>query len=123
MREVPGGVFSTWAQTLKPGDALEAAKPEGRFCLGGEKRALLIAAGSGITPMVALAQSALANGAEVTLLFGNRTSNSIMFRRDIEALKDRYLGRFRLVHVLSREAQDVPALNGRLDIEKLVNSV
>ena len=93
--------------------------PEGRFVDRGGDRIVLIAAGSGITPMVSIAAAALARGAEVTLIYGNRTTGSIMFRSALEALKDRYLDRFSLIHVLSREPQDVALLNGRIDAEKI----
>lgn len=119
IRAVEGGVFSTFAQGLRPGDRMRALPPEGRFVYDGQARVLLIAAGSGITPMIAIAQVALANGAEVTLVYGNRDSGSIMFRAELERLKDSYLDRFRLFHCLSRETQDVAFLNGRITGEKL----
>ena len=119
IRRVPGGAFSDWAQGLAPGDVVEAMPPEGRFVAGAEASVLLIAAGSGVTPMVAIAAEALERGAEVALLYGNRTSGSIMFLGALEAMKDRYMGRFRLIHVLSREAQDVALLNGRVDGAKV----
>lgn len=119
IKQVDGGAFSTWAQGLQAGDRVQVMPPEGRFRLGDETRLLLIAAGSGITPMVAIAGAALARGAEVTLVYGNRTTSSIMFRAALDALKDRYMNQFTLVHVLSREAQDVPLLNGRIDAAKI----
>ena len=119
VRRVPGGAFSEFAQGLRPGDAVEAMPPEGRFVAGGEGSVLLIAAGSGVTPMVAIAAEALERGAQVALLYGNRASGSIMFLDALEAMKDRYMGRFRLIHVLSREAQDVAVLNGRVDGAKV----
>ena len=119
VRHVPGGAFSEFAQALRPGDTVEAMPPEGRFVSGGESSVLLIAAGSGVTPMVAIAAEALERGASVTLLYGNRASGSIMFKDALEAMKDRYLGRFRLIHMLSRERQDVALLNGRVDGAKV----
>ena len=119
VRRVPGGAFSDWAQALRPGDVVEAMPPEGRFVSGAEDEVLLIAAGSGITPMVAIAAEALDRGASVTLVYGNRASSSIMFKDALEAMKDRHLGRFRLIHVLSRERQDVALLNGRVDGAKV----
>lgn len=119
VKAVPGGAFSTFAQGLKPGDRVQVMPPEGRFLLRDEARVLLIAAGSGITPMISIAAAVLARGGEVTLVYGNRTSGSIMFRAALDALKDRYLDRFTLLHVLSREAQDVPLLNGRIDGQKI----
>ena len=120
IRRVPGGAFSDWAQGLAPGDVVEAMPPEGRFVSGAEDEVLLIAAGSGVTPMVAIAAEALERGASVTLVYGNRASASIMFKDALEAMKDRHMGRFRLVHVLSREMQDVALLNGRVDGPKVV---
>jgi ring-1,2-phenylacetyl-CoA epoxidase subunit PaaE len=119
VKNVPGGAFSGFAQNLTTGHHVQVMPPEGRFVDPGCDRLLLVAAGSGITPMVALAGAALARGAEVTLVYGNRRSETIMFREALERLKDRYLDRFTLVHVLSREEQDVPLLNGRVDGEKI----
>ena len=119
IRRVPGGAFSDWAQGLVPGDVVEAMPPEGRFVSGAEASVLLIAAGSGVTPMVAIAAEALERGASATLVYGNRASRSIMFKDALEAMKDRYMGRFRLIHLLSREAQDVALLNGRVDGAKV----
>ena len=123
VRRVPGGAFSDWAQSLRPGVTVEAMPPEGRFVSGAEDDVLLIAAGSGVTPMVAIAAEALERGARVTLLYGNRALSSIMFKDALEAMKDRHLGRFRLIHVLSREAGDVALLNGRVDGAKVAELV
>ena len=119
IRRVEGGVFSEWAQGLVPGDVVEAMPPEGRFTLGGERRVLLVAAGSGITPMIAIAAAVLERGGAAVLVYGNRGTATMMFKDAIEAMKDRYMGRFRAIHVLSREAQDVEVLNGRVDAAKL----
>ncbi|WP_284263145.1 2Fe-2S iron-sulfur cluster-binding protein [Roseicyclus amphidinii] len=119
VKHVPGGAFSGFAQGLRPGDRLQVMPPEGRFTDPGCARLLLVAAGSGITPMVALAGAALARGATVTLVYGNRGRETIMFREAFEQLKNRHLDRFTMVHVLSREEQDVPLLNGRVDAEKI----
>ncbi|MGH1413800.1 MAG: 2Fe-2S iron-sulfur cluster-binding protein [Pelagimonas sp.] len=115
IKQVDGGVFSTFAQRLTPGESLQVMQPEGRFTYQGESKIVLIASGSGITPMVSIAAQALAQGAEVALIYGNRNSGTIMFREALDDLKDRYLDRFTLVHVLSREPQDVALLNGRID--------
>ncbi len=119
IKKVEGGAFSSFAQALKAGDRLEAMAPDGRFIDPGCARLVLIAAGSGITPMVSIAGAALARGAEVALIFGNRRSDTIMFHDRLEALKDRYLGRFSVTHILSQEMQDVPLLNGRIDGAKI----
>ena len=122
VRAVPDGAFSPNAQNLKPGDRMLVKTAEGRFCLKGERRALMVAAGSGITPIVALAGQALDDGAEVTLIYGNRTARSIMFKSALEALKDRHIGRIQLVHQLSREPGDHPLFQGRIDLARLLTS-
>jgi ring-1,2-phenylacetyl-CoA epoxidase subunit PaaE len=119
VKRVEDGVFSTFAQGLKPGDRIAVMPPEGRFRWTGEANVLLIAAGSGITPMLSIAGAALAAGGSVTLVYGNRDSGTIMFRDALDALKDRYLDRFTLVHVLSREAQDVELLHGRITGDRI----
>ena len=120
VKRVEDGMFSTFAQGLKAGDTLSVMPPEGRFVCTGETDIVLIAAGSGITPMVAIAGEALARGARVTLIYGNQRTDTIMFRDTLDALKDRYLDRFTLIHVLSREPQDVALLNGRISGEKVI---
>jgi ring-1,2-phenylacetyl-CoA epoxidase subunit PaaE len=119
VKRVEDGAFSTFAQSLAVGDTVSVMPPEGRFITKGETDIVLIAAGSGITPMVSIASDALARGANVTLIYGNRQTGSIMFRDALDALKDKYLNRFTLIHVLSRETQDVALLNGRVTGEKI----
>ncbi|MGI9437000.1 MAG: 2Fe-2S iron-sulfur cluster-binding protein [Geminicoccaceae bacterium] len=123
IKGIAGGRFSVFAMGLKIGDELDVMTPEGRFLapVGGEHRYLLLAAGSGITPMMSIAKSTLAGEAksQVALLYANRTSDSIMFGDELHALKDRYMTRFVLAHVLDEEVQDIELLNGRLDREKL----
>jgi len=124
IRHVEDGVFSTFAtQELKEGQQLEVMTPDGRFVanVGEVKEALLIAAGSGITPMMSIAQSLLEGDdeANVTLVYGNRETKTIMFREQLEFLKDRFMDRFTVIHILSREDQDVPILNGRIDADKI----
>ncbi len=119
VKRVEGGVFSGFAQGLCPGDRVQVLPPEGRFMLRGERDVLLIAAGSGVTPMMAIASAVLAGGGRVTLLYGNRRVDTIMFRAGLDALKDKHMGRFSLIHVLSREVQDVTLLNGRIDGTKI----
>ena len=123
IRCIAGGSFSSFARGLKEGDTLDVMTPQGRFLapIGGDHDYLLLAAGSGITPMMSIAASVLAGEPEsrVTLLYANRTSDSIMFRDALEALKDHHLTRFSLAHILDEEQQDVELLNGRLDREKL----
>lgn len=119
VKRVEDGKFSTFAQGLQAGDTIQVMPPEGRFTTRGEKRLLLIAAGSGITPMVSIAADQLAQGHEVTLVYGNRATGSIMFRDALDALKDMYTDSFTLVHILSREPQDVDLLNGRITGDKI----
>lgn len=119
VKHVEGGAFSSFAQALTPGTSLQVMPPEGRFTCKDEARLVLIAAGSGVTPMVSMAADALARGAEVTLIYGNRNTESIMFREALDGLKDRYVDRFTLIHILSREPQDVALLNGRITGEKV----
>ncbi|MDP5348578.1 MAG: 2Fe-2S iron-sulfur cluster-binding protein [Paracoccaceae bacterium] len=119
VKHVQGGAFSSFAQDLAPGQHLQVMPPEGRFTCKSEDRLVLIAAGSGVTPMVSMAADALARGAEVTLIYGNRNTGSIMFREALDGLKDRYVDRFTLIHILSREPQDVALLNGRITGEKV----
>ena len=121
-----GGAFSSYAnERLRPGNALEVMTPTGHFTApldpGAARLYLGIAAGSGITPLLSIIKTVLAREPESRffLLYGNRTTQSIMFREALEALKDRFLDRLSVTHVLSREAQDLPALGGRIDAEKL----
>lgn len=124
VREIPGGgMFSTWlTRQVRVGDRVEVGTPSGRFradpTSGG--RHLCIAAGSGITPMLSVAATVLTHpDAQVTLLYGNRTSSSVMFAEEIADLKDRYPARFDVVHVLSREPRSVDLFSGRLDADRL----
>jgi ring-1,2-phenylacetyl-CoA epoxidase subunit PaaE len=126
VKRIEGGSFSTYAtQKLRAGDQLEVTPPYGDFVI--EPRAdhakhyAAIAAGSGITPVLSMIASVLAveRASRFTLLFGNRSASSIMFLEELEGLKDRYPERFHLIHVLSREAQVIPLLYGRLDEQRL----
>lgn len=121
---IAGGSFSAFARSLRMGDVLDVMTPQGRFLapIGGAHDYLLLGAGSGITPMMSIATSVLESEPEsqVTLLYANRNSDNIMFRDELEALKDRFITRFILVHVMDEEEQDVELLNGRLDRAKLL---
>jgi ring-1,2-phenylacetyl-CoA epoxidase subunit PaaE len=125
IKKVQGGAFSTFAnETLRVGDILEVMPPQGRFTpkLASSGRHVLgIAAGSGITPVLSIIRSILSGepASQVTLIYGNQTSQSVMFAEEIEDLKNRHLGRFAIAHVLSREVQDVTVLAGRITAEKL----
>ena len=126
IKRVAGGRFSHWAnETLKVGQELEALPPAGRFILpesdGGSRHIVTFAAGVGITPIIAMVKHALVAEprTEVTLFYGNRAPDTILFREELEDLKDRYLGRFALLHVLSRSDTDAPLLKGRIDGAKV----
>lgn len=126
IKRVPGGVFSTWAnQSLRVDDALSVMTPDGRFGIlfdpAAPRTLVAFAAGSGITPVLAILKTVLAREklSNFVLFYGNRSTESIMFRGELEDLKDRYMARLSVFHVLSREQQDVPVLNGHLDAEKV----
>jgi ring-1,2-phenylacetyl-CoA epoxidase subunit PaaE len=123
VREVPGGALSGWlVREVRAGDRIEVQPPAGSFTadLGGAARHVLIAAGSGITPVLSIAASALAHPlAQATVLYGNRRAGSVMFADEIADLKDAYPARLQLVHVLSREPQEVELFSGRLDAARL----
>jgi len=123
VREIPDGLFSHWlVHEVTPGTEIEVQTPTGSFradpAAGG--RHLCIAAGSGITPMLSIASTVLGHPeAELTLLYGNRTSGSVMFAEEIGDLKNLHGPRFQVVHVLSREPRDVELFSGRLDADRL----
>lgn len=126
IKRVEGGAFSTWANTaLKVGDTLQVMTPDGRFGLAPNPVAArcfaAFVAGSGITPVLSLMKALLEGETDSRffLFYGNRSTDSIMFRSEIEDLKDRFLARLSVFHVLSREEQDIPVLNGHLDADKL----
>ncbi len=122
VREVPGGAVSGWlVRGIRPGDVIEVQPPSGTFtpAPGDCGRHVLIAAGSGITPVLSIAWSLLDAGAQVTLIYGNRRADTVMFADEVADIKDAYPARMRLIHVLSREAQEVDLFTGRLDAAKL----
>ncbi len=125
VKKSPGGVFSTWAnESLKAGDVLDVMPPLGHFNVPldgrGARHYLGFAAGSGITPLLSIVKTTLEAepASRFTLIYGNRASSTVMFKEELAALKDRCLERFNLVHVLSREAQDIDLLHGRIDRAK-----
>ncbi len=134
IRRVPGGKFSTWACTaLQPGQTLEVMPPQGRFgaALGretpgagagdGARHVLAIAGGSGITPLLSIIKTVLTTetASRVSLLYGNRTAASTLFKEELQDLKNRYLTRLAWHPVYSREAVDSALHSGRLDSHKL----
>ena len=121
-----GGAFSTWAQTgLRPGFEIDVMSPQGTFTSMiddlDHRHIVGIAAGSGITPLMALAQTVLhrSDTSRFTLLYTNRSTLDVMFLEDLADLKDLYPTRLTLHHVLSREQRTAPVLSGRLDEQKL----
>ena len=124
IRPMEGGVFSNWAATqLKAGDKLAVMPPDGRFTIK-KPRALHrvgFAAGSGITPILSIIASTMeeSDSAKFTLVYGNRRMSSVMFNEALQDLKDKYKNRLTLIHVLSRQAQEVPLLEGRIDAAKV----
>jgi ring-1,2-phenylacetyl-CoA epoxidase subunit PaaE len=131
VRHVPGGEFSSWLHaSLKVGDTLEAMEPQGRFgaalrpaswVSSTPRHVLAVAGGSGITPVLSIVKTVLDTepGSRVTLLYGNRTAASTMFKEELEDLKNRHLTRLELHPVFSREVVDSPLHSGRLDRDKL----
>jgi ring-1,2-phenylacetyl-CoA epoxidase subunit PaaE len=124
VREVAGGAVSGWlVRGIKAGDTIDALPPAGTFTpdLSEPGQHVLIAAGSGITPMMSIAASVLAadDKSTVTLLYGNRRSDTVMFADDVADLKDAHPARMRIIHVLSREPQEVELHSGRLDHDRL----
>ncbi|MGO4728046.1 MULTISPECIES: 1,2-phenylacetyl-CoA epoxidase subunit PaaE [unclassified Inquilinus] len=120
------GVFSGWVnRTLKPGDAIEVMTPTGRFGVPHtpDKGRIHVgfAAGSGITPVLSILRGVLSRepDSRFFLFYGNRSTEEIVFREALEELKDRFIGRLSVFHVLSQEEQDLPILNGRLDGDKV----
>ncbi|GAB3424422.1 1,2-phenylacetyl-CoA epoxidase subunit PaaE [Flindersiella endophytica] len=126
VKYVPGGGFSAYAlKKLQPGDEIDVMTPTGRFCTEPSperrRRLGLVAAGSGITPVLSILSSVLEQepGSSATLLYGNRSSASVMFLEELQDLKDRFPARFQLVNVLSRERPGIELLAGRIDGPKL----
>ncbi|MGH3488809.1 MAG: 1,2-phenylacetyl-CoA epoxidase subunit PaaE [Actinopolymorphaceae bacterium] len=126
VKKVARGGFSAYAlERMRPGDLVDVMTPTGRFCVAPDPAAsrhlCFVAAGSGITPVLSMCASVLAAEprSRVTLLYGNRTSASIMFVDELADLKDRHPDRVQIVHVLSRERPDVPLFGGRIDATKL----
>lgn len=125
IKRVPDGIFSSWAHRhLRPGQVIECMEPAGHFHVPLEPRSarhhVAFAAGSGITPVLSIVKTTLAAEprSHITLVYGNRSSASVLFKEELADLKDRYMARFSLVYVLSREHQDVDLFNGRIDRTK-----
>ncbi len=123
IKPVQGGLFSNWATQLQAGDTLEVMPPEGRFTprLSGGVHRVGWAAGSGITPLLSIIASTLAGepDSRFTLVYCNQRSSTILFNEALQDLKDRYPARLSLIHLMSRQAQEVALFNGRLDAGKV----
>ena len=126
IKHVEGGKFSTYAnKKLKKGDTLEVAPPDGRFTtllnFNHKKHYVLIAAGSGITPILSILKSVLQEEpqSDITLIYGNKNAASVIFREHIEGLKNKNMQKLRVFHVLSRERVDAEFLHGRINAMKI----
>ncbi len=126
IKKLPGGAFSTWATSqIQAGDVIEVMAPTGEFTIEPDPTATVhrvaIVAGSGITPVLSLIGTTLESEPHCswTLVYGNRTTQTVMFLDELEGLKDRYPDRFQMFHILSREGSDVPLLSGRIDEKKV----
>ncbi|GEL18326.1 1,2-phenylacetyl-CoA epoxidase subunit PaaE [Pseudonocardia asaccharolytica] len=124
VRRIDGGLFSEWlVDRLAPGDEVETAPPSGSFTPEIETGSHhgLIAAGSGITPVLSIAASVLAacDDTRVTLIYGNRRTDTVMFTEELADLKNAYGPRLHLLHVLSREPMEAEIFTGRLDADKV----
>jgi len=124
IRPVEGGVFSNWAtRHLRVGDTLQVMSPDGRFTVKKQRAIHRVgfAAGSGITPILSIAASTLEEqpDSKFTLVYGNRRMASVMFNEALQDLKDRFADRFTMIHILSRQAQEVDLLQGRIDADKV----
>ncbi|TWI35867.1 1,2-phenylacetyl-CoA epoxidase subunit PaaE [Paracoccus sulfuroxidans] len=126
IKRVDGGAFSTWVnENLNAGDEIEAMPPMGKFFTAlepdTEKHYLGFAGGSGITPVLSIIKTVLTREpkSRFTLVYANRQISSIMFREELEDLKNTYLGRLSVIHILDSEAQDIDLFTGRVDAEKM----
>ena len=125
IKRVAGGAFSNWANdNLKPGDVIEAMPPMGGFHTpldpDASRRYLGFAGGSGITPLLSLIKTTLTReaGSDFTLIYANKSVSSIMFRQELEDLKNQFLDRFSVVHILEDDAQEIELFTGLVTPEK-----
>lgn len=126
VKKVDGGLFSSFAnETLKEGDELEVMEPVGKFYTelnsSNKKNYLAFAAGSGITPVISIIKTTLRTepNSTYTLVYGNRSRSSIIFFEELEGLKNKFIERFSLINILSRERTESLINFGRIDIGKL----
>ncbi len=127
IKKVEAGKFSTYAnEAMKAGETIDVMTPLGKFSPRPSEKAsrnyLFIAAGSGITPIMSIMRTVLEEepNSKVTLIYGNKNRTSIIFREEIEGLKNKYMQRVSVFHVLSREQMDVELFNGRITADKCV---
>lgn len=125
VKQIPDGLFSNYVfNGLKAGDTLDVLPPKGRFFNEASKENarhyVAFAAGSGITPILSIVETTLQKepASHFTLIYGNRNRSSIIFREELDALKNKYMSRFALQHVLSQEISDAPLQEGRIDAAK-----
>lgn len=126
IKKQEGGLFSTFAnEQLKPGDILDVMPPVGKFYTdldpAKKKNYVAFAAGSGITPVISIIKTTLhtEKQSHFTLVYGNRNKNSIIFKEELQGLKDKFIDRFRIIHILSRERTDTPLNSGKIKAGKL----
>ena len=127
IKKQEGGLFSGFANDkLKKNDVLEVMPPVGKFYTElnpvNKKNYLAFAAGSGITPVISIIKTTLATEPQsfFTLVYGNRSRSSIIFFEELESLKNKYIDRFNLIHILSRERTDIELNSGRIEVNKLI---
>ncbi|MDB5198286.1 MAG: paaK [Chitinophagaceae bacterium] len=130
VKKVQGGLFSTYANTeLKPGDVIDVMPPSGNFYTdlnpSNKKNYVAFAAGSGITPIISIIKATLLTepNSTFTLIFGNKNHSSIIFKEELEALKDKHIERFRLYHILSRERMEAEINYGRINADKCLQLI
>lgn len=126
VKQIPGGLFSTYVnQELQAGDVVEVMPPSGKFGVPVDtqkkKNYVAFAAGSGITPMLSIIKTHLASEPDATfkLFYLNRTVKSIIFKEEVEQLRNQYFGRFEIFYFLTKEQRDIELFNGRFNSEKL----
>ena len=126
VKQIPEGKFSTYVnEVLKAGDELDVMSPSGTFGVESKKELkknyLFFAAGSGITPLMSMIKTHLANEPNSTckLFYVNKTVKSIIFKEELEQLRNTYFGRLEIYYFLTKERRDIELFNGRFDDEKM----
>ncbi len=124
VKKIAGGLFSSYANDIvKTGDTLDVMAPMGSFVLPVDtapKHILYIAAGSGITPILSHLEEHLSQNPNInaSLVYGNRSNDSTLFKSDIDELKDRYMSRISVYPIYSKEKVGIPLFHGRIDGER-----